>query len=54
MGAQESTRRNDAENPSSGVDYYQLLQVKEDASTDEIKVSCQHLIARSHTRHMFI
>ena len=37
MGARES-RRDGAEDPSSGVDYYQLLQVKEDASADEIKV----------------
>jgi hypothetical protein len=42
MGARESSRRDDAENPSSGVDYYQLLQLKEDASADEIKVSLLH------------
>ena len=43
MGAQESSRRDDTENSSSGVDYYQLLQVKEDASQDEIKAgSYQH------------
>ena len=42
MGAQESRRRDSAESPPSVVDYYQLLQVKEDASADEIKVrACQ-------------
>ena len=39
MGAQESSRRDDVENVSSVVDYYQLLQLREDASADEIKVS---------------
>lgn len=38
MGARESSRRDDAENSSSGVDYYQLLQLEEDASADDIKV----------------
>ena len=42
MGAQES-RRDDAEYLSSGIDYYQLLQLKEDASADEIKVSLSTL-----------
>ena len=48
MGAQESSRQ-DTENVSSGVDYYELLQVKEDASADEIKVSSgQHLRFVTH------
>jgi hypothetical protein len=45
MGAKESSRRDDAENPSLGVDYYQLLQLKEDASADEIKVIVSTMVA---------
>lgn len=43
MGARESSRRDGAENPSLEVDHYQLLQVKEDASADEIKASLSTL-----------
>lgn len=52
MGAQESSRRDDAENPSSVVDYYQLLQLKEDASADEIKVSL--LTLWLHLTHVYV
>lgn len=42
MGAKESTGRQDegtSEQASSSSDYYQILEVAEDATADEIKVS---------------
>jgi len=43
MGAQESTGRSDQENAdgtgTTFIDYYQLLEVTEDATVEEVRVS---------------
>ena len=39
MGARESTARGQDSEASDIVDYYEILEVPEDATPDEIKVS---------------
>lgn len=45
MGAQESTSRSDQQNADGTgttlVDYYQLLEVTEDATVEEIRVNAK-------------
>ncbi|KAF8905002.1 DnaJ domain-containing protein [Gymnopilus junonius] len=48
MGAQESTNRQDTNDESLPIDYYKLLEVSEDASTDEIKRSFRRLALIHH------